>query len=102
MPLKEFWHGDIKLFDCYQKSYLRNKSYEAWQQGQYNAVAFNIVMANAFAKKGSKPQEYPQWKDPVEIIKNANKPKITKENIETVFRQEQARQMGWLHNLLNK
>lgn len=99
MPLNEFWYGDLRLLGVYQKAYLRDKSYTAWLNGQYNAVAYNIVMANAFAKKGTKPSEYPKWKDPIP------KPQmeiITKENLEEKFRESQFKQNSWLHNILQK
>lgn len=99
MPLKEFWHGDMRLLSVYQKAYLRNTSYVAWVNGQYNTIAHSIALSNGFASKGQKPKEFPQWQDPAEKI---SKPKITKDNIEEEFRKEQARQAGWLHNLLNK
>lgn len=99
MPLNDFWHGDIRLLNVYQKAYLRHTSYTAWLNGQYNSVAHSISLANGFATKGQKPKEFPKWKDPVEVM---SKPKITKDNIEEEFRKEQARQAGWLHNLLKK
>lgn len=99
MPLDEFWHDDMRLLDIYQKAYLRNVSYTAWAQGQYAYIAFSTVMANAFAKKGKPPQQYPAWIDPIEKLQ---KPKITKDNIEQEFRKSQAQQAGWLHELLNK
>lgn len=66
MPLDEFWYGDMRLLEVYRKAYTRKKSYEAWLQGQYNCAGYSVVLANAFAKKGAKKQEYPKWEDPVE------------------------------------
>ena len=91
----QFWHGDMRLLEVYQKAYYRNTSYNAWLQGQYNQVAYGVVLSNAFAKKGSKQAEYPQWKDPFEKF---NKPKITKENLEYEFRKQQLMQQAWLFN----
>lgn len=93
MPLNEFWYGDMRLLGVYQKAYMRNVSYTAWLNGQYNHVAYGIVMSNAFAKKGQKAVEYPPWKDPFEKF---DKPKITKENLEKEFRKQQAEQNAWL------
>ena len=45
----QFWHGDMRLLEVYQKAYYRNTSYSAWLQGQYNQVAYGVVMSNAFA-----------------------------------------------------
>ena len=94
----QFWHGDMRLLEVYQKAYYRDRSYNAWLQGQYNQVAYGVVLSNAFAKKGSKQSEYPQWKDPFEKF---NKPKITKDNLEEEFRQSQANQNAWLKNILH-
>ena len=95
MTYDEFWHGDMRMLDVCQKAYYRDKSYTAWLQGKYEQVAYGIVMANAFAKKGQKQAEYPQWKDPFEKF---NKPKITKDNLEYEFRKQQVEQQAWLFN----
>ena len=93
MPSNEFWHGDMRLLSVYQKAYIRNVSYTAWSQGQFNQAAFGVVMSNAFAKKGQKQAEYPSWKDPFDKFE---KPKITTENLEEEFRKQQAEQSAWL------
>ena len=93
MPLDEFWHGDMRLLSVYQKAYMRDVSYKAWLQGQFNYAAFGVVLSNAFAKKGQKQAEYPKWVDPFEKF---DKPKITKENVEEEFRKQQAEQNAWL------
>lgn len=95
MPLDEFWYGDMRLLGAYQKSHIRNQSYNAWLQGHYNSVGYGIVMANAFAKKGAKKEEYPQWQDPMAKFE---KRAITKENLEQEFRKQQAEQNAWLFN----
>lgn len=99
MSLHDFWHGDMRLLNAYQKAYYRDVSYRAWAQGQADCVAFSTVMSNAFAKKGSQPKQYPTWTDPIEKLQ---KPKITKDNIEQEFRKQQAQQNAWLRNLINK
>lgn len=99
MTYDEFWHGDMRLLEVAQKAYYRDRSYTAWLQGQYNQVAFGAVMSKAFAKKGEKTADYPQWKDPIE---KTQKPKITKDNLEEEFRQSQANQNAWLRNILRK
>lgn len=95
MTENQFWHGDMRLLEVHQKAYYRDRSYSAWLQGQYNQVAYGVVLSNAFAKKGSKQAEYPQWKDPFEKF---NKPKITKDNLEEEFRKQQSMQQAWLFN----
>lgn len=93
MTETQFWYGDIRLLEVYRKAYERNTSYTCWLQGQYNYVAHNISLANAFAKKGQKQQEYPRWKDP---LFKPYKPKIDKNNLEEEFRKQQAEQQAWL------
>lgn len=93
MTEKQFWYGDTRLLEVYRKAYTRNTSYMAWLQGQSNYVAQSISLSNAFAKKGQKPIEYPQWNDP---IKEVYKPKIDKNNLEEEFRKQQAEQQAWL------
>ena len=99
MTYEQFWYGDPRLFDVYQKAYLRDKSYTAWLQGQHDAVAYSVALENAFAKKGATPVEYPKWKDPV-----PDRPiwSVEQNNIEKKFREAQANQNLWLHNMINK
>lgn len=99
MTPNEFWYGDTRLLSVYQKAFIRNKSYTAWLQGQYNATAFGIVLANSFAKKGAKPAEYPKWKDPIPEMPREI---ITQDNIEEKFRESQFNQNMWLHNMMNR
>lgn len=99
MTLDEFWHGDMRLLEVAQKAYYRDRSYNAWLQGQFNSVGFSVVLSNAFAKKGAKKAEYPEWKDPFDKL---SKPKIKKENVEYEFRKAQAEQNAWLGNMLKK
>lgn len=99
MPLNEFWHGDMRLLEVYQKAYLRNVSYTAWLNGNYAMVAHSLSLSNAFAKKGEKTKEFPQWQDPIPKISRV---KITKENREIEARKEQLRQNAWFANMLHK
>jgi hypothetical protein len=99
MTPEQFWHDDLRLLEVYQKAYLRHTSYMAWLNGQYDNIAFSVVMANAFAKKGSNRAEYPKWQDPINVIQ---KPKITKNNIEQEFRNLQLNQTNWLKSRYSK
>jgi hypothetical protein len=56
-------------------------------------VAHSLSLENAFAKKGAKTKDYPNWQDPIEKL---YKPKLTKENLEEKFRQQQIEQNDWL------
>lgn len=95
MPLDEFWHGDMRLFEAYQKAYYRDKSYSAWCNGVYVFEGISKAIYNGFGrtKKSDKAEEYSTWKDPMEKY---DKPRITKENVEIEYRKQQAAQMGWL------
>ena len=100
MPLDEFWHGDMRLLDAYQKAYLRNKSYTAWINGVYIFEASSKAVANGNRSKQSDPiQNYDEWKDP---IKSTTKITITKEEAEEEYRTEQAQQNSWLRNMMNQ
>lgn len=95
MPLDEFWHGDMRLFEAYQKAYYRDKSFMAWYNGKHVFEAISKAIYNGFGrtKKSDKAEEYLAWKDPMEEYE---KPRITKENVEIEYRKQQAAQMGWL------
>lgn len=100
MPLSEFWHGDMGLLGKYQIAYLRKVDFEAWKNGFYTHIGISVALENSFRKKGSKPIPYPHWQD-LTITKKEKK-KVTKENIEQVFRQEQIDNNNWLRKFLNK
>lgn len=94
MPLDEFWHGDMRLFDCYQKAYLRDKSYTAWLNGAYIFEANSKAICNGNRTKRTDPVEtYDDWKDPMERF---DKTRITIENVEEEFRKQQVEQNAWL------
>lgn len=99
MPLDEFWHGDLRLFEAYQKAYLRDKSYTAWLNGAFIFEANSKAIANGNrTKRSDKVQEYAQWKDPIPKKKKI----ITQENLESEFRKEQFGQNAWLHDIMHK
>lgn len=100
MPLDEFWHGDLRLFEAYQKAYIRDKSYTAWINGVYIFEANSKVSANANRAKRTDPVlQYESWKDPVETKRKTT---TTKEDVEYEFRSAQANQNAWLHDMLNR
>jgi hypothetical protein len=100
MPLDEFWHGDLRLFDAYQKAYMRDKSYTAWINGMYIFEANSKVSVNANRTKRTDPvEQYGEWKDPVAKMQKTT---ITQENLESEFREQQLDQNAWLHNMLSK
>ena len=100
MPLNEFWHGDIRLFEAYKKAYIRDKSYTAWLNGAHIFEATSKAVANGNRAKKSDPVlQYSDWKDPIE---KENKVVITHENLEVEFRASQANQNAWLRSILHK
>lgn len=97
MPLDEFWHGDLRLLEAYQTAYRRDKSYTAWLQGAFVFEASSKAVANGNRTKRSDPVlEYSEWKDPIE-----KKINIVQEEVEQEFRNIQAEQNAWLHNMLH-
>lgn len=93
----EFWHGDMRLLEVAQKSYYSHTSYVAWLNGYYYFIGNSISLGNAFAKKGSKPKEYPKWDNPMEkMLKKAKRKKII--DVESEFRKQQIKQNAWLFN----
>lgn len=100
MPLDEFWHGDMRLLEVYQKAYMRDKSYTAWLNGAYFFEANSKAISNGNrTKKSDKVETYDQWKDPIEKKVEHN---ITRDNLEQEFRQSQANQNAWLRSILHK
>lgn len=96
MGTSEFWHGDKRLFDAYQKSYYRRLYETAWVNGLYVNTAVQNMAGNMFAKKGAKPLEYPP--EPVDPFKQ--KKVITKENLESEYRDLQKQQNNFIRSLL--
>lgn len=92
----QFWHGDMRLLEVYQKAYYRNTSYSAWLIGARVFEANSKISANENRqRKSDKVEQYSEWKDPFEKF---NKPKITKDNLEYEFRKQQSMQQAWLFN----
>lgn len=98
MCTDEFWHDDKRLFEVYQKAYYRRLYENAWLSGLYVNIAVQNTAGNIFAKKGEKPLEYPS--EPFDPFKK--KKIITKENIESEYRNSQKEQNDFIRMLLNK
>ena len=61
MSYEQYWEQSPYLAVAYRKAYRLRRETEneqAWLQGLYVFDAFAVVMANVFAKRGSKRQEY--------------------------------------------
>jgi hypothetical protein len=60
MSYEQYWEQSPYLVVAYRKAYRLRRETEneqAWLQGLYVFDAFAVVMANVFAKRGSKRQE---------------------------------------------
>ena len=85
MSYDDYWHGDPRMVIPFRKAHLmrlKEQNTMMYYQGVYTYKAFEIVMANAFASKGTRPKPY--LEKPLDIF-----PK-TKEEIEA--EEEQALQ----------
>ena len=93
MSVGDFWHGDKRLFNAYQKAYYTGLHEKSWLDGLYVNVALCNLAGNIFAKKGAKALQYPDKPfNPFE-----KKPeKITKENLEDKFRELMFNNSNWL------
>ena len=98
MPLNEFWHGDMRLLEVYQKAYYKNVTYTAWINGNYMMFAVEKGARNALAVK--KEHIDRTWVDYVDITKKMEEPIITKDNLEEEFRKTHLEQNAWLSELL--
>lgn len=61
MTYEQYWEQSPYLAVAYRKSYRLKREAEneqAWLQGLYVFDAFAVCLANAFAKRGSKKQNY--------------------------------------------
>lgn len=61
MTYEQFWESDPHLVAYYRKAYRLKRQTEneqAWLQGIYFYDAFSVSLANAFAKRGAKKQNY--------------------------------------------
>ena len=65
MSYEEFWEGDVALPTFYLEAHkmkveqeYEQLDYAAWLNGVYARRAYEVVIANAFSKKGTPPQKY--------------------------------------------
>ena len=100
MPLDEFWYGDLRLLEVYQKAYLRDCSYRAWVIGSNVNKALSKYFENDHSKKRTVSFEWEDYKDPIEKL---FKPKtISKEQMEVEFRQRQAQDKAFVQKILHR
>lgn len=65
MTYEQYWHGDVWMVEAYreaEKLRQQRENVQAWLQGMYvyDAIARISPVLHAFAKKGTKPQPYPE------------------------------------------
>lgn len=99
MSPEQYWDESPYLAVAYRKAYrLRRETQneQAWLQGLYVFDAFAVCLANAFAKRGSKKQNYIE--KPIDIfpLTEAEKKRREQEEnkkmqqaMETMIRQQQ-------------
>lgn len=59
----EFWNGDYTQLKYVQSAYLietERRNEQAWLQGMYVYEAVGVALSNAFKKKGTPPEKYPE------------------------------------------
>lgn len=69
MTYEQYWDMSPYLVIAYRKAYKLNREIaneQAWLQGLYVYDAFAVCMANAFAKRGAKKENY--LEKPVDIF----------------------------------
>lgn len=98
MTEEQFWYGDIRLFAAYQKAYLRDVSYRAWRNGEYNAIAFEVGYGNCWAKNKDDKAQFIDWIDPIKTIEEKS---LTRSEREYKGKQENLNQARWFSDLLH-
>lgn len=105
MSYKEFWEGDVCLPNFYYEAYKQRMEREqeqldiaAWLNGMYVKRAYEVVLANAFSRKGTPPQEY--FVKPLSQ-KDKQERNKTAEEIEKEGELQRARAIVALTNFVN-
>lgn len=94
MSEKEFWYGDPKLYQAYQKQYFERLSYESYIQGLYNYIGVSTALSNFARKKGEKAQSY--LDKPINLY---GEPKKTKQQAYLEYEKGRQYQMEWVNSL---
>lgn len=93
----------MRLLECYQKAYYRDKSYTAWINGSHVFEAHSKVIYNGFGRsKGAKAEQYAEWKDPIPDKPKKHKSQMSVDDVELEYRKSQAEQNSWLASMLRK
>ena len=91
MTYDEFWRDDPWLALYYREAWIEKRKAENrrdWLMGAYVYNAMSITLANAFKKKGSKPEKYLEEPFPIFPMteeEEEEKKRQEKEKIEAVY-----------------
>ena len=89
MTPAQYWEESPYLAVAYRKAYrlkLQTQNEYAWLQGLYVYAGFAVCLANVFAKRGAKRQEY--LEKPVDIFPLTEAEKKRREQIEYAKMQQ--------------
>jgi len=94
MSWEQYWRGDPWMVVYYSQAHdlaIKQRNEELWLQGLYNHDAFAVVLANAFAAKGSTPKKY--LEKPLDLFPKTEEEKEAEEERE--LRKQIARLNAW-------
>lgn len=63
MTYEQYWYDDPLLVRAFYKAHIMKRQmaeYDAWLQGAYMKAAIESSICNAFIKKGTSPNKYPE------------------------------------------
>ena len=94
MTYQQYWDESPYIAVAYRKAYKLKRQMQnenAWIQGLYVYDAFSVCLANAFAKRGAKKQEYIE--KPIDIFPLTKAEKKQREREEQKKMEEALRAM---------
>lgn len=94
MTAEQFWTGDPYLTLAYQRKdelLRQRRSEDMWMQGAYIYKAVGTCLANAFRKKGTKPQPY--MEKPIRVIP------YTEEEKQKIAEEERKKAIEYFNNM---
>lgn len=95
MTYEQYWEWPPYLAVAYRKAYRLRREAEneqAWLQGLYVFDAFAVCLANAFAKRGAKKQNYIE--KPIDIFPLTEREKKRREQAEQMKMQKAMEDMA--------
>lgn len=103
MTPTQYWEESPYLAVAYRKAYRMKRETEneqAWLQGFYVFYAFTVCLANAFAKRGAKKQNYIE--KPIELFPLTEREKKRKELEEQQKMQQAMEAIARKQRMVNK